>query len=496
MNRIVKRVLFYGVLASGAFLTFRLLDLLMTWGIYSWFFGNIQNTAGLPDTLNGAVSIWLTVTTMLLIPTFLSALFFRRTAKKVLIIASAVSGWLVISYFLAQPGQGQYFNKVTGQTMYRYYKGQDNRIELLPLGYKFHPRYGTLLLPLTPEIVREMDQQQAKDNEQQRIREQEEQKAREREQEQQRQKVELEHRTKELERQKAELKQKDREIADQRAQEQASVSKPPQIDVNLDQVRKIAKEAAERTLKELSGSRKPEEVNLPPNLPTPTALPQTIPLAYFGSWRNSDPNTRNITKLWIRENLSRPIVNAWGSCHPQDCDWGLAGVTFKNGQLFAVWDHGFAVHRLELSLDNNGQLKVTTQCHFTDTSGRADYEITDFMIRYSETQTAAKVLATPTQLSPPNGSIFDFYPRTTVVKWNTVLDATYYVVEEDCYHCCVSGSWCTDLGRTFRLHEGIRGTELSFDFVGAQPGRWRVWAVDKNGRQGPKSPWWEFKYLQ
>ena len=32
-------------------------------------------------------------------------------------------------------------------------------------------------------------------------------------------------------------------------------------------------------------------------------------------------------------------------------------------------------------------------------------------------------------------------------------------------------------------------------FVGAQPGRWRVWAVDKEGREGFKSPWRLFVYL-
>jgi hypothetical protein len=36
----------------------------------------------------------------------------------------------------------------------------------------------------------------------------------------------------------------------------------------------------------------------------------------------------------------------------------------------------------------------------------------------------------------------------------------------------------------------------TFDFVGAQPGRWRVWALDKNGKPGQKSPWWTFHYTR
>jgi protein TonB len=32
------------------------------------------------------------------------------------------------------------------------------------------------------------------------------------------------------------------------------------------------------------------------------------------------------------------------------------------------------------------------------------------------------------------------------------------------------------------------------EFVGNQPGRWRAWAVDSNGRRGPKSEWRMFMW--
>jgi len=35
---------------------------------------------------------------------------------------------------------------------------------------------------------------------------------------------------------------------------------------------------------------------------------------------------------------------------------------------------------------------------------------------------------------------------------------------------------------------GIVGTTYEFMFIGAQPGRWRV-AMDREGREGFKSPW-------
>jgi hypothetical protein len=42
----------------------------------------------------------------------------------------------------------------------------------------------------------------------------------------------------------------------------------------------------------------------------------------------------------------------------------------------------------------------------------------------------------------------------------------------------------------------LNSTSYEFGFAGAQPGRWRVWAVDKDGREGFKSPWRTFVYLQ
>jgi hypothetical protein len=71
-----------------------------------------------------------------------------------------------------------------------------------------------------------------------------------------------------------------------------------------------------------------------------------------------------------------------------------------------------------------------------------------------------------------------------------------YGVEIDCYHCCESNRWCTDVGETWRV-EQVSGTSYTFDYVGAQPGRWRVWAIDTStGAQSPKSGWWEFEYLR
>ncbi|MFA5242589.1 MAG: TIR domain-containing protein [Sulfuricella sp.] len=111
----------------------------------------------------------------------------------------------------------------------------------------------------------------------------------------------------------------------------------------------------------------------------------------------------------------------------------------------------------------------------------------------------AAVLRAPEPTWPEEGRSFDNIPRTTALRWEAVSGAASYTVELDCLHCCESGKWCSDLGRPWKLARGIpaaRSPGHKFEFTGAQQGRWRVWAVDKNGREGEKSPWRTFRYTR
>lgn len=112
---------------------------------------------------------------------------------------------------------------------------------------------------------------------------------------------------------------------------------------------------------------------------------------------------------------------------------------------------------------------------------------------------ACPTLESPRQISPKNGSVFGHYPRTTTLEWTKVSGANSYSVEIDCSGCCGTPSnagWCAERGEPARVQTGIADTTFTFGFVGAQPGRWRVWAVDKDGRLGDKSDWWEFRYTK
>jgi hypothetical protein len=113
---------------------------------------------------------------------------------------------------------------------------------------------------------------------------------------------------------------------------------------------------------------------------------------------------------------------------------------------------------------------------------------------YSSAQ--GEVLPPPAQLYPADGTTFSHFPRQTVLVWEKVPDSSSYTVEIDCYHCCTGDAWCTDEGRQWRLIPGLTKTVYAFQFVGAQPGRWRVWAVGADGVAGAKSEWSQFSYTR
>ena len=101
-------------------------------------------------------------------------------------------------------------------------------------------------------------------------------------------------------------------------------------------------------------------------------------------------------------------------------------------------------------------------------------------------------LGAPKLLSPAEGTVFSHYPRETTVVWSPVPGATAYLVQWDYRD---DRGWSGDRSGAFAE---LRVTDPVgvFHFVGAQPGRWRVWAVDAAGNAGPKSDWREFRYTR
>jgi hypothetical protein len=108
-------------------------------------------------------------------------------------------------------------------------------------------------------------------------------------------------------------------------------------------------------------------------------------------------------------------------------------------------------------------------------------------------------LAAPTPLDPPSGSVFSHFPRTTTLSWSAVSGAAQYTVELDINTCGQDQStWCSDVQPDSfgNAKTTVTGTLHTFDFVGAQPGRWRVHAVDSSGQAGEPCDWQYFTYTR
>jgi hypothetical protein len=104
-----------------------------------------------------------------------------------------------------------------------------------------------------------------------------------------------------------------------------------------------------------------------------------------------------------------------------------------------------------------------------------------------------QILEKPTLISPLEGQIFSNYPRKTALVWTPVAGATGYVVTVDA---------CQDRQATSKsiwqnvLKTIVQTTSFTFNFVGAQPGRWNVFAIDNtNGhQQSDPTAWNNFSY--
>jgi hypothetical protein len=125
--------------------------------------------------------------------------------------------------------------------------------------------------------------------------------------------------------------------------------------------------------------------------PQPTVAPDPGPhrsfraADYVGLWKNPDVQTSTIPELVVRPGGKGLLVQIWGKCHPTNCDWGSVpaipmgqSVAVPADQealaLTATFNPGFAEQHVTLRLLDQDLLVATTDTHFRDKSGRADYE--------------------------------------------------------------------------------------------------------------------------
>lgn len=109
--------------------------------------------------------------------------------------------------------------------------------------------------------------------------------------------------------------------------------------------------------------------------------------------------------------------------------------------------------------------------------------------------------STPKLISPENGSIFDHYPRSLTLDWESSSGPGIitYVLEYG-FTSCFSFEDLYDMGdwegancTAYYPLKYLKETSYSFFFVGMQPGRWRVKAKSEYG-ESEWSGWFYFRF--
>jgi Ca-activated chloride channel family protein len=108
----------------------------------------------------------------------------------------------------------------------------------------------------------------------------------------------------------------------------------------------------------------------------------------------------------------------------------------------------------------------------------------------------AGVLEAPTLVSPPEGAVLTFFPRLIDFVWTAVPDAVRYRIEVDCYGCCATERWCSEVNPSAVQMREVPVPKSTVDFPGNQPGRWRVCGIDARGQPGPKTAWRQFTFYR
>jgi hypothetical protein len=190
-----------------------------------------------------------------------------------------------------------------------------------------------------------------------------------------------------------------------------------------------------------------------------SSLPAPIPVSPINGQRL--PLPRKLTLVWnsVTGATGYTVTVQWYSNTPQGKTWlTKPPVTTTSTSLtvdFPACSPGRWCVRVE---DANGWKRASVDSQWSDF---------DFTIQ---------ILETPTLISPVNGQIFSNYPRKTMLTWRAVANATGYVVTVDaCRDRQVSSTsiWQSVLPKTI-----VQATSFTFDFAGASPGRWCVFAIN------------------
>jgi hypothetical protein len=105
---------------------------------------------------------------------------------------------------------------------------------------------------------------------------------------------------------------------------------------------------------------------------------------FVGHWKNENPDSGAITRVEIDARVNQLIVHMWAKCYPTDCDWGTQSVPLSDtdkGVVQVRWNASFRVTQQEIRPLADKRLEVVGHTHFTDKSGRPDFDRVNYFVR-------------------------------------------------------------------------------------------------------------------
>lgn len=218
-----------------------------------------------------------------------------------------------------------------------------------------------------------------------------------------------------------------------------------------------------------------------------------------GYWTNIDPNTSGVTTLEIGASGTGVTVQAWGKCHPTDCDWGVAYPSYAYGPsvssdlitdalaVSAVWTTGFSETLMIIRPAGGDRLQADVYTRFTDGSGRTAYTQSDVFERGQEYQ-CYQGLPDPiiklagTEDYTVSGTDFTRY-MIPVTNWNVYPDELFEAAP-DLPPCGLN----TESSRTWvDIYNQDDVRIYGFCALGASENLQDIWFAVKKGETPPES---------
>jgi hypothetical protein len=220
---------------------------------------------------------------------------------------------------------------------------------------------------------------------------------------------------------------------------------------------------------------------------------EAAPLNDFqGYWVNIDANTRGITKVDIKVSGNDVTVQAWGQCHPQDCDWGrVRGTAYASNvsssvardtrALTAVFTQSFKRTFVIIQPARNNQIRIESYDEFLGSDRRTNYTQSYVMKRF---QVATGPLTTQPMAPFPGQSMTPSTPPSmTATPMNPPMMATpmtpSMAVKEDCVSFNPNTAEVKNISGRWKI---VDGRNWLFDFAGNRAEAERTLSIIKRYR--------------